>query len=64
MNREEIEITIMPDGRIGYTIKGIKGRSCESISALLEQLGSVEQEERTDEYYAREPDTDLLISRS
>ncbi len=64
MNREEIEITIMPDGRIEYTIKGIKGRSCESISALLEQLGSVEQEERTDEYYAREPDTDLLISRS
>ncbi len=54
MNRQEIEIAILPDGRIEYTIKGVKGSACESISALLEQLGKVEVEERTGEYYDRD----------
>lgn len=53
MQSEEIEITIQPDGRVEYTIKGVKGPACESISALLEQLGQVEAQERTGEYYAQ-----------
>ncbi len=61
MQREEIEITILPDGRVEYTIKGVKGSACESISALLEQLGQVEREERTGEYYERDADTALSI---
>lgn len=59
MNREEIEITIMPDGKVEYTIKGVKGSACENISALLEQLGKVEEEQRTTEYYQQDPDVQL-----
>jgi hypothetical protein len=63
MNREEIEIAVLPDGRVEYTIKGIKGAACQSLSALLEQLGRIEHEERTGEYYEREPDTQIQLSR-
>jgi hypothetical protein len=62
MNREEIEIAVLPDGRVEYTIKGIKGASCESLSALLEQLGRIEGEERTGEYYEREPESHVRLS--
>ncbi len=51
MAREEIEIEIRADGTVEYTIKGVKGSSCESISQLLEQLGSVQVEEKTSEFY-------------
>jgi hypothetical protein len=61
MNREEIEIAVLPDGRVEYTIKGVKGAACDSLSALLEHLGRVEQEERTGEYYEQEPETQLRI---
>lgn len=60
MNREEIDIAILPDGRIEYTIRGVKGSTCEDISRLLEELGKVEATERTDEYY--EDGTDVTIS--
>jgi hypothetical protein len=63
MQRQEIEIAILPDGRIEYTIKGIVGSACESISALLEQLGKIERQERTDEYYAQEPDVTIAVSQ-
>lgn len=63
MNREEIEIAVMPDGRVEYTIKGVKGSACESLSALLEQLGRVEREERTGEYYEQNPDSHIQLSQ-
>jgi len=62
MQRQEIEFTILPDGRVEYTIKGMKGGTCESISALLEQLGKVEEEIRTGEYYEREGDAHVAVS--
>jgi len=62
MNREEIEIAVLPDGRVEYTIKGVKGAACESLSALLEQLGRVESEEHTGEYYEQEPDSQIGLS--
>jgi hypothetical protein len=62
MNSQEIEISILPDGRVEYTIKGVKGSACEEISALLEQLGKVEQEERTGEYYADDNRVDVTLS--
>lgn len=61
MNREEIEIAVLPDGRVEYTIKGVKGSACESLSALLEQLGRIETEERTSEYYEHEPDSHIQL---
>jgi hypothetical protein len=63
MNHEEIEIRILPDGRVEYVIKGVKGSACESISALLEQLGKVEHEEKTSEYYDRDDDVRLSINQ-
>jgi hypothetical protein len=62
MNSQEIEITILPDGKVEYTIKGVKGSACEEISALLEQLGKVEQEERTGEYYEDDRHIDVTLS--
>jgi hypothetical protein len=62
MNSQEIEITILPDGKVEYTIKGVKGSACEEISALLEQLGKVEQEERTGEYYEDDHRIDVTLS--
>jgi hypothetical protein len=62
MQREEIEVTILPDGRVEYTIKGVKGSACEGISALLEQLGRVESASRTAEYYEQDPDVQLHLS--
>lgn len=62
MPSEEIEITIHPSGAIEYTIKGVKGTACEEISALLEQLGRVEHEEHTGEYYERDGDAQLYIN--
>jgi hypothetical protein len=62
MNSQEIEITILPDGKVEYTIKGVKGSACEEISALLEQLGKVEQEERTGEYYEDDRRIDVTLS--
>ncbi len=64
MQREEIEIEILPDGTVEYTIKGVKGSACDDISVLLEQLGRVEQEERTSEYYEREGDVDIHIDQT
>jgi len=61
MNTQEIEIAILPDGNIEYTIKGIEGSACDNISALLEQLGKVQHEERTSEYYGQGPDTHVSI---
>ena len=62
MNREEIEIAVLPDGRVEYTIKGIKGAACDSLSAALEQIGRIEREERTGEYYEREPESHITLS--
>jgi hypothetical protein len=63
MNREEIEIAVLPDGRVEYTIKGVKGAACESLSALLEQLGRIEHEEHTGEYYEQNPDSHVILSQ-
>ncbi|MFN8489206.1 MAG: DUF2997 domain-containing protein [Caldilineaceae bacterium] len=64
MEKQEIEITILPDGRIEYTIKGVKGGACDSISALLEQLGKIEQTSRTGEYYEQEGDVYIAINEA
>ncbi len=64
MQKQEIEITILPDGRVEYTIKGVKGGACESISALLEQLGKVEDTQRTGEFYEQGSDVHIAIHNS
>lgn len=61
MQQQEIEIAILPDGRVEYTIKGVKGSACETISALLEQLGKVQTQQHTGEYYEQESDAHIAI---
>ncbi len=61
MQNQEIEITIRPDGKIEYTIKGVKGNACESISALLEQLGKVEEANNTGEFYEHGSDAHIHV---
>ena len=63
MNSEEIEISVAPDGRVEYRIKGVKGSACESISALLERLGKVEYVERPGEYYEDESHAGVAVSQ-
>jgi len=62
MQNQAIEIAILPDGRVEYTIKGVKGSACESISALLEQLGVVEGVQWTGDYYEQDGDAHLNLT--
>ena len=59
--KQEIAITILPDGRVEYTIQGVKGGKCENISELLELLGRVEEERKTGEYYESEHGDNIVI---
>jgi len=61
MQNQEIEITIRPDGKIEYTIKGVKGSACEDISALLEKLGQVEERSNTGEFYEYGSDAHIHV---
>ena len=63
MQQQEIEITILPNGKVEYTIKGVKGGACDSISALLEQLGKVEEKSNTGEYYEYGSDSHIHIGQ-
>ena len=47
--------------QIEYTIQGIKGAQCESISQLLEILGRVDQEKKTGEYYESDRAPGIVI---
>jgi len=46
-----IEIKIAPDGKIEGEVQGIFGPECEEISKWLDELGLVELDENTPEYY-------------
>ncbi len=59
--KQEIEITILPDGRVEYTVVGVKGAHCADIAELLKVLGQVEQEQNTGEYYESERSGDVVI---
>lgn len=63
MQQQEIEIKILPSGKVEYTIKGVKGSGCETISALLEKLGRVEETLHTGEYYEYGSDTHLHVGQ-
>ena len=52
MRREEIIVTITPDGRAVVTVKGVGGPRCEELTSELEQaLGIIREKKRTPEYY-------------
>lgn len=50
--REEIEITVAPDGEVSVRVKGVKGSRCLDLTRWLEdELGTVRSRERSSEFY-------------
>lgn len=60
---QEIEFTIKKDGSVEYTIRGIKGASCDDVSKVFETLGRVDESKKTREYYEKEADVKILTQR-
>jgi hypothetical protein len=52
--KSEIEFIIKPDGKVEFTIKGVKGKQCLPIAELFKVLGDIESEQATAEYYTAE----------
>ena len=53
MHKQDIEITIAPNGDVSFTVKGVKGASCIEETKFLEQAlgGEILVREPTSEYY-------------
>jgi len=53
MRKQDIEITISKDGKVEFTIKGVKGASCVDETRFLEEAlgGAVTEQTKTAEYY-------------
>jgi hypothetical protein len=53
--KQELEISIGPDGAIKIEVKGVKGGKCSDITREIEEeLGVVTSREYTSEYYQTE----------
>ncbi|RMF27791.1 MAG: DUF2997 domain-containing protein [Cyanobacteria bacterium J083] len=53
MNMETLEFIIYPDGRVKETVTGIVGKSCQEITAAIEEnLGQVITMQKTSAYFA------------
>ena len=59
MSKQEIELTIKPDGTVEFTVKGVKGQACEDVAKLFGELGKTTRDERTAEFYEREGETGI-----
>ena len=65
MRREEIIVTITPDGRATVTVKGVGGPRCEELTAELEQaLGVVWGRQHTAEYYQMRQERRASVRRA
>jgi hypothetical protein len=53
MHKQDIEIVIGKDGKVSFTVKGVKGSSCLDETKFLEQAlgGGVLEQAKTGEYY-------------
>ncbi len=47
----EIEIVITPDGKLTSEVKGIAGADCSTLTKWLDELGEVEVDKHTSDYY-------------
>ena len=64
VSKQEIELTIKPDGTVEFTVKGVKGRACEDVAQLFGELGQTMREENTAEYYERDAHTSVRTRTS
>ena len=54
MSIETLEFVIHPDGRVEETVTGIKGKSCEEVTAAIEaQLGRVVETRKSSEFFTQ-----------
>ncbi len=53
MHKQDIEIVIGKDGKVSFTVKGVKGASCLDETKFLEQAlgGAVTEQTKTGEFY-------------
>jgi|GEM_PF-5259113 len=52
MQRQQITVTITPDGRATVTVSGVSGPSCKALTKGLERaLGATTETRDTAEYY-------------
>jgi hypothetical protein len=53
MRKQDIEITISKDGKVEFTVKGVKGASCLDETRFLEEAlgGAVAEQVKTGEFY-------------
>jgi len=50
--KQELEISITPEGEVKIEVKGVKGADCLEVTKDIEEaLGVVKNREHTSEYY-------------
>ncbi|HEY3998796.1 MAG TPA: DUF2997 domain-containing protein [Candidatus Xenobia bacterium] len=62
--RRDIDIRIAPDGRLEVHVKGMPGKQCLEVKAILENLvGGLESQRLTPEYYEAPEHARLNLER-
>ena len=62
---ETLEFIIYPDGRVQEKVTGIVGVSCAEVTAAIEaQLGIVQQQQSTSEYFAQTIKADTSVANT
>lgn len=62
---ETLEFIIYPDGRVQEKVTGIMGDSCAEVTAAIEaQLGIVQQQQSTSEYFAQKIKADTSVANT
>lgn len=59
--KSEIEFTILPDGNVEFTIKGMRGKQCVPVADLFSVLGTVTSNQATSDYYAQDDEEHVAI---
>ena len=49
-----LQIKLKRDGKIVVKVEGVKGEACIEVDAFLRNLGSVQKEEKTSDFYETE----------
>ncbi len=60
MSREELEITIGPDGEVNLETHGIKGAACNKVmEAFVRALGKLKSSQQTEEFFEAAIDVEV-----
>ncbi len=64
VRKKEVEFIITSNGNVEFRINGVQGKQCLPISEIFKALGTIESDQPTAEYYAKEDDQDVTIRRT